>query len=167
MTNPPSGRLEQTSRGPDLVLSRAFKASIDDVWASVTEPERSARWFGRWTGDEPGPGRTIKVQMAYEEGAPWMEMRIEACEAPRRLAVVSLGEGEESGWQLEVLLAEAGDRTELRLIHHLTTTEGVGEVGPGWEYYLDMLVAAREDAAQPVFDDYYPSMKVYYEALRP
>lgn len=163
MTNPPTGRLEMTPRGPDLVLTRSFNAGIDDVWASVTEPERSARWFGRWTGDDPGPGRTIKVQMAYEENAPWTEMRIDACEAPHRLAVT----GTEDGWSMEVQLTASGERTELRLIHHLDSTEGIGDVGPGWEYYLDMLVAARDGAPQPVFEDYYPSMRAYYETLRP
>ncbi|MBM2616062.1 SRPBCC family protein [Actinoplanes sp. LDG1-06] len=166
MTNPPTGRLVPTPTGPDLILTREFKAGLDDVWASVTEPERSARWYGRWTG-EAGPGNIIKVQLAYEEGAPWTEMRIDACEPPHRLAVTGIDDTGAAGWRLEVLLTAAGDRTELRLIHHLDTTEGVGEVGPGWEYYLDMLVAARDGSVQPVFDDYYPSMKNYFEALRP
>jgi hypothetical protein len=48
-------------------------------------------------------------------------------------------------------------------VHHLESTEGVGEVGPGWEYYLDLLVAARGSTPKPTFDDYYPSMKPYFE----
>ncbi|MGK5678253.1 SRPBCC family protein [Actinoplanes sp. URMC 104] len=160
MTNPPTGRLD----GDDLVITRSFRAGIDDVWASVTEPGRTARWFGRWTG-EAGPGRTIKVQMAYEEGAPWMEARIDACEPPHRLAVSTVDEA--GAWHLELQLTAAGDRTELRLVHHLTTTEGIGEVGPGWEYYLDNLVAARDGTSLPSFSDYYPSMKEYFEGLLP
>ena len=50
-------------------------------------------------------------------------------------------------------------------MHHLDTTDGVGEMGPGWEYYLDMLVAARDGSPTPSFDDYYPAMKPYFEAL--
>lgn len=38
-------------------------------------------------------------------------------------------------------------------------------VGPGWEYYLDMLVAARDGAPKPDFDDYYPTMKSYFAEL--
>ena len=41
----------------------------------------------------------------------------------------------------------------------------MGEVGPGWEYYLDMLVAAREGASLPKFDTYYPAQKDYFTAL--
>jgi uncharacterized protein YndB with AHSA1/START domain len=163
MTDSPTGRLEPTPDGTDLVLTRVFRAGVEDVWASITESDRTARWFGPWEG-EAAPGRTVKVQMAHEEGAPWMDFRIDACDPPRRLAVSSAGE---SGvWHVELLLAYADGRTELRLVHHLETTDGIGEVGPGWEYYLDMLAAAREGTPGRDFTDYYPSMKPYYETLR-
>ena len=86
MTNPPNGRLIQDVDGNRLVVRRTFQAAIDDVWASVTEPDRTARWFGTWRG-EPGPGRLIEVQMGFEDEAPWLEKRIDACEPPRRLAL--------------------------------------------------------------------------------
>lgn len=68
MTPKPTGRL----RGNDLVLTRSFRAPIDDVWTSITHPESTARWFGRWEGS-PGAGGSIRVQMGFEEGAPWAE----------------------------------------------------------------------------------------------
>jgi hypothetical protein len=37
-----------------------------------------------------------------------------------------------------------------------------GEAGPGWEYYLDVLVASRAGEKLPSFEDYYPSQKAYY-----
>ena len=159
MTGTPSARLH----GTDLVLTRTFPAPVEDVWASLTDPERTARWYGRWEGDA-APGRTIKVQMAYEESAPWTDMRVDACEAPRRLA---LSASDESGtWRIELLLTERDGGTELRFVQHLDTTEGIGEIGPGWEYYLDMLAASREGAPLPSFDDYYPAMRAYFEGLR-
>jgi uncharacterized protein YndB with AHSA1/START domain len=163
MTSPPTGRLFPTVDGNDLVVSRTFRAPIEDVWASVTESDRTARWFGAWEGDA-GPGRMIKMQMAFEEQAPWFDVRIDACEPPRRLALTT---NDESGnWRIELLLSPADGRTELRLVHHLDTTEGVGEMGPGWEFYLDMLVAARDGSPTPSFDDYFPAMKPYFEGLR-
>ncbi|GAA0527633.1 hypothetical protein GCM10010172_05200 [Paractinoplanes ferrugineus] len=159
MSPTPTGRLF----GDDLVLTRTFRAPIDDVWASITVSERTARWFGPWEG-VAAQGRTIKVQMAYEEGAPWMDMLIEACEAPRRLAVSSGAEPDV--WRLEMVLTERAGVTELRFTQHLSSTEGVGEVGPGWEYYLDGLVASRDGVALPEFGDYYPAQKEYFEALR-
>ncbi|GAA3567914.1 hypothetical protein GCM10022419_055930 [Nonomuraea rosea] len=163
----PTGRLIRTEAGSDLVLRRTFRASAEDVWASVSESDRTARWFGPWEG-VAAPGRTIKVQMAYEEQAPWCEMRIDACEPPRRLALSMVDE--HGAWRLELLLSEADGTTELRFVQHLDSEEGVGDVGPGWEYYLDLLVAARagttEDTVKPAWDDYYPAMKPYFEKQR-
>jgi uncharacterized protein YndB with AHSA1/START domain len=158
MSPTPTGRLF----GNDLVLTRTFRAPIEDVWASLTEPERTARWFGPWEGDA-GPGRTIKVQMIHEEGKPWMDMIIDACEPPRRLAISGTGE---HGWHMDMELVESAGVTELRFTHHMTDTEGVGGYGPGWEFYLDALVASRDGQPTPVFDDYYPAMKEYFEAQR-
>ncbi|SDN02293.1 SRPBCC family protein [Allokutzneria albata] len=163
MKRTPTGRLFGTDSGTDLVLDRTFRAPIEDVWASVTESERTARWFGPWEGDA-GPGRTVKLRLAFEEQQPWCDLRIDACSPPRQLAVSMKDEA--GNWRLELDLSEQDGVTTLRLTHHLDSDEGVGEVGPGWEYYLDMLVAAREGSSQPDFTEYYPEMKPYFEAQR-
>lgn len=157
MSPTPTGRLF----GNDLVLTRTFSAPATDVWASLTDPERTARWFGPWQG-EAAPGRTIKVQMALEEGQPWMDMTIDACEPPRRLGLSAVDE--HGSWHLDLVLAESDGVTELRFTQHLTDRAGVGEVGPGWEFYLDALVAARDGRPMPDFDEYYPAMKEHFEA---
>ncbi|EMF57834.1 MULTISPECIES: SRPBCC family protein [Streptomyces] len=162
MTLEPTGQLVPTPSGHDLVLTRTYSAPARDVWASVTEPERTARWFGPWRG-EAAPGRTVEVQMAFEESAPWCPIRIEACEPPHRLAVSM--DDEAGSWSLELLLTETEGATELRLIHHLASPEAVGSIGPGWDYYLDMLTAARRGGPRPDFEDYYPAQKAYYESL--
>ncbi|GAA1270344.1 hypothetical protein Psi02_20650 [Planotetraspora silvatica] len=162
MSLTPTGRLLRTGAGSDLILTRTFRAPAEDVWASLTEPDRTARWFGPWEG-EAAPGRTIKVQMTYEEQAPWCEMRIDACDPPRRLALSTTDEF--GAWKVELSLSEADGATELRFVHHLVGEDGIGEIGAGWEYYLDMFVAAREGSPRPDFTDYYPSMKGYFEAL--
>ncbi|MFC4017301.1 SRPBCC family protein [Micromonospora sp. GCM10011542] len=162
MTSSPTGRLFRTATGTDLVLTRTLRAPADDVWASLTEPDRTARWFGPWEGDA-APGRTIRVQMAFEDQEPWFDVRVDACEPPRRLAVSTVDEA--GAWHLEFLLASVDAGTELRLVQHLTSTEGIGAVGPGWEYYLDLFTAARDGSPRPNFDDYYPAMAPYFEAL--
>ncbi|HEX2188874.1 MAG TPA: SRPBCC family protein [Longimicrobiaceae bacterium] len=158
----PSGRLLRTPAGRDLVVVRTFRAPIEDVWASITESERTARWFGSWTG-EPGPGRTIQVTMGFEEGTEPTAATIEACEPPRHLSLRT--QDAYGSWHLEAHLSEAGGVTELRFTHHLDAKVDVGDVGPGWEYYLDMLAASREDAPLPRFEDYYPAQKEYYLGL--
>jgi uncharacterized protein YndB with AHSA1/START domain len=146
-------------RGNDLILTRTFRAPIDDVWTSVTESESTARWFGSWEGDA-GPGKTVRLQMLHEKGQPQMNVTIEKCEAPRHLVVAAKDDSGE--WRLELTLTQTGDTTELRFVHHLSDRKLAGDVGPGWEYYLDMLVAAREGRALPSFEDYYPAQKAHY-----
>jgi uncharacterized protein YndB with AHSA1/START domain len=162
MTPRPNGQLLGTADGRDLVLTRSFRAGIDDVWASITESERTARWFASWTG-EPGPGKTIRYKLVFEGDAPEADMTIDACEPPHHLAVST--RDEYGTWRLEARLTENEGVTELTFIHHLDEGADVGSVGPGWEYYLDMLVASRTGDQLPDFDDYYPAQKGYYEGL--
>jgi uncharacterized protein YndB with AHSA1/START domain len=161
MNPTPTGRIVRTPEGRDLVIVRTFRAPIEDVWASITEPERTARWFGPWRG-EAGPGRTITYSMAFEEGDTEAQMTIEACEPPRHLALRATNDY--GSWHLEAHLSEAAGVTELRFTQHLDPKTSIGDVGPGWEYYLDNLVASRDGAPLPQFSDYYPSQKPYYEA---
>jgi uncharacterized protein YndB with AHSA1/START domain len=165
MTPKPTGRLLSTKEGRDLVLTRSFQAPIEDVWASISESERTGRWFASWTG-EPGPGNTIRATLQFEEGKPETDMTIDACEPPRHLAVSS--HDVYGTWRLEATLVERDGVTELTFVQHLDDGVGIGEVGPGWEYYLDRLVFSRDEGTvEPTFDDYYPSQKGYYEQLTP
>ena len=164
---PDDPRLVRGQSGPDLVLSRSLAAGIDDVWATLTDPARTPGWYGPWEG-EGGAGHTIRVQMLFEGGRPWLPMRIDACERPTRLAVSMLED--QGDWRLEVQLAETAGSTRLSLIHHLTALDGLGEIGPGWEYYLDLFGAALLGGAgaerpAPSFGDYYPARSHSFTAL--
>jgi uncharacterized protein YndB with AHSA1/START domain len=154
MNPQPTGRIQ----GNDLILKRSFKAPIEDVWTSITDSDSTVRWFGRWEGT-PGVGNTIRILMVFEKGDAWSEAHIDACERPRHLALTTAGD---YGVCIEVSLAQQGDTTELTFVHHLKDKKMVGDWGPGWEYYLDNLVAARANATLPTFDDYYPSQKQYF-----
>ena len=155
MSPTPTGRVT----GNDLVLTRRFRAPIEDVWTSVTVSEHTARWFGPWER-KPGSDTAIRIQMVQEQGAPWVNGEIVACDPPRRL---ELQTSDDYGlWRMELTLVQQGDTTELTFVHHLADHAMVGEVGPGWEFYLDLLVAAREGGARRTFEDYYPAQKPYY-----
>lgn len=167
MTPIPHGRLQSTPDGYDLVLTRQFPAPITDVWASLTEPDRTARWYGPWEG-EGRPGRTVRLQMTAEDGAPWTDVHIDECEPPEHLAVTSL---DDTGtFRLELWLSESAGRTTLRFVQHLDTLDGVADFGPGWEYYLDRLavsltgpLAGRSALAWP---DYVGQREHYAELAR-
>ena len=94
-------------------------------------------------------------------------MRIDACDPPRHLAVTSQMPGEADAsatWQMVLDLAEVDGVTTLTFGQSLPDPAMAESVGPGWEYYLDRLVAAEEgrDPATLVWDDYYPVLKDAY-----
>ncbi|MFC6012492.1 SRPBCC domain-containing protein [Nocardia lasii] len=160
----PTGEIVVTARGRDLVIGRALGLPIEEVWARLTDPHLTSAWYGTWEG-QPGAGHTIKVQMRFEEGEPWTDMRIDECTPPIHLALSST---DQIGlWQLEVTLLDVGAATEFRLVHHLTSEYQLAEIpqiGPGWEYYADMFVAACTHTERPDFADYFPAMSGYYAA---
>lgn len=161
MTTPtPTGRLVTTDAGLDLVVTRTLPGSIDDAWASITEPDRTARWVGRWEGDA-APGATVRLQLGYEADSPWSDLKIVKCERPRRLHAVILTPG--APWAVELELTPAGSHTELRFTHRGVVADEVPSVAPGWEWYLDQLIASMSGEPLPSFDDYYPGQGPYYQ----
>jgi uncharacterized protein YndB with AHSA1/START domain len=156
---PPTGRVRRTPLGADLIIKRTLPGSLEDVWTSITASESTARWFGPWEGDA-GPGKTVRLQMAFEKDMPPCNVLIEVCEPPRHL-VVSMKD-DHGHWRLEATLASAGAATELTFVQHMDDAAQAADSGPGWEYYLDMLVAAHGRQPLPAFDDYYPSQRDHY-----
>ncbi len=161
MTLDPTGRI--TRKGDDLVLSitREFRAPIEDVWAAVTESGRLARWIGTWTGD-PASGR-VSFTMTAEEGAEPEDMEIRECEPPRSLKVTA--HAGDFHWDLELLLEEHDGVTLLTFEQPHIDPQGAESIGPGWEYYLDRLVAAETGGEVEAIDfdrDYYPAMLEHY-----
>ena len=157
----PTGQISREGDRRTLVITREFKAPIEDVWASVTEPARLERWIGTFTGD-PRSGR-VAFRMTAEEGAPSEDMEIRECVPPRVLKVTShVGEDQ---WLLDLTLEEHDGLTTLTFAQPEVDPVAAESVGPGWEYYLDRLVAAESggDVASVDFDrDYYPAMLEHY-----
>lgn len=167
-TPSPTGRREERAGRQFVVMERHFDAPIDAVWAAITEPERLARWIGTWTGD-PQTG-SVDFRMLYEgEGAMVEVFTIDACEPPTRLELTSTApfDGEAPvEWHLVLDLAETAGVTTLTFAQSVPDPVMAESVGPGWEYYLDRLVAAETggDAATIDFDDYYPSQSGHYRS---
>jgi uncharacterized protein YndB with AHSA1/START domain len=167
MTVTPTGRLERIGERLTLFVTRTFHAPIEDVWAAVTEPERLERWLGTWHGD-PASG-TVSFRMGFEgDDASYEQMEIRECEAPRTLKVTSnVGP---YVWYLDVELTEADGVTTLAFSQPDLDHEDSLSVGPGWEYYLDRLVAVETGGVPPEtadFErDYYPAMAEHYREQR-
>ncbi|WP_278259564.1 SRPBCC family protein [Nocardioides convexus] len=147
-------------------MTRTFRAPVADVWAAVTESDRLARWIGTWTGD-PASGEVL-FQMTYEGDEVGGEtFRIDECVPPYRLRITTTmpkDDGTADHWRLRVDLAEEDGVTTLTFAQDLPDPTIAENVGPGWEYYLDRMVAAETgtDPAAVVWEDYYPAMSDHY-----
>ena len=163
----PTGRLEPRADGRpggDAVFERSFRAPAAEIWAAVTRPERLERWIGTWQG-RPSTGR-VTFTMTAEDGAEPQEVRIERCDEPSVLTVAF--RVADAGWRVSLRLAETDGTTTLGLVHHLEPGDDLPSYGPGWEYYLDRLVAVETSKVDPgtvSFDDYFPAQASYYEKL--
>lgn len=148
-----------------LSLQRVFSAPVTDVWASITESDRLARWFGTWTGD-PSMGRVLVTMNAEAAPIPPAPYDIHVCEPPHRLDVSAVDEY--GAWRLVAELVEADGRTTLTLRQEDVDPGTLGETGPGWEWYLDRLVAASTDRPLPSLDDFdteYMPLAAAYAAM--
>jgi hypothetical protein len=92
-------------------------------------------------------------------------MVVDECDPPHRLSVHS--ETDYGTWYLEMDLAEADGRTTFTFSQRITDPSTAADIGPGWDYYLDRLVAAETggDVAAIDFTDYHEPNKEYYRAL--
>ncbi|MDO9455945.1 SRPBCC domain-containing protein [Nocardioides sp.] len=141
-----------TRVGADLAFTRTFAAPIDDVWAACTEPARMERWIGTWSGD-PASGEVVFRMTAEGDDVPEEVYDVLVCEPPRRFVVRSRedapfsedGSGPRVHWQHTLELTEADGTTTLTFSQAVPEgpvgADMVASVGPGWDYYLDRLVA--------------------------
>jgi uncharacterized protein YndB with AHSA1/START domain len=112
-----------------VLLRRGYPAEIEDVWETLTNPDRIKRWFLPISGD-------LRVGGSFQtEGNAGGE--IVACEAPRLLRV-SWGEPTSI---VELRLSEADGDTTVELEHTVPleiARSGAGAlfVGPGWDLTL-------------------------------
>jgi uncharacterized protein YndB with AHSA1/START domain len=163
MNAEPNGRITREGDQRVLTITRVFRAPIQDVWAAVTEPDRLLRWIGTFTGD-PASGR-VKFRMTAEEGAQEEDMEIRECTPPQVLKVTA--HTSEGHWHLDLLLEEHDGTTTLTFAQPDIDPVAAEMIGPGWEYYLDRLVAAETGGDVQAIDfdrDYYPAMLEHYRA---
>ena len=131
------GRVTEVPAGVQVQFRRRWPDPIADVWAALTEPDRAARWFGRYDG-ERRVGGSGTLTMTHEEGSTGEPMRIVECDAPRRLVVQWESE---QAWRIELDLAEEGDGTVLLFTQVFPPGTDAGDYELGWHWYLDMLDA--------------------------
>ncbi len=157
----PAGQVVREAGGTSLVFVRSWDRTIAEVWSALTDPDRLAAWFGRWTGD-PASGSVHLTPTGEGDGAQAEPVTIDVCEPPHRLAVTTSGGG--ARWPLDLALTERpGGGTSLRFVHRLTADDDVPSTGVGWHYYLDRLDAVVEGRPPTeAWDDYFPALTTHY-----
>jgi uncharacterized protein YndB with AHSA1/START domain len=145
----PTGTVDPAAR--TLTLTRSFAAPIEDVWASITESDRLARWFGTWTGD-PADGFVMFTMNAEPGEIPPVRYDIHDCEPPRLLRISATDDA--GHWVLAAELAEDDAVTTLTFRQEEIDPAAAHETGPGWEWYLDRLVASTTGEPPPGLDDF-------------
>ncbi|MGX1768460.1 SRPBCC domain-containing protein [Dietzia sp. NPDC055343] len=161
MSTPPTASGSLTESGA-VVFTRRLPISREQAWAAVTDPARTARWIGPWSGD-PASG-TVELTMTVEGGSPTSTVEVRRCEEPVVL-VVTTGPG---GWVLTVRVEGDDDEAVISLEQDIPDAESAASIGPGWDFYLDRLVeaeAGRDPDALGFDPDYYPGLAGYYREL--
>src|SRR6266581_5951602 len=87
-----------------------FDTDIDDLWSALTDPRRLARWIGEVEGDlRLGGEFRARFFTSGWEGTG----RVEACEPPRRLLLLTKDAGQPDEHVIEATLTADDDQTIL------------------------------------------------------
>jgi uncharacterized protein YndB with AHSA1/START domain len=119
-------------------IEHRVETDVEDVWSAITEPERLARWYGEIEGDLRVGGQfRASVHASGWEGTG----RVEECERPRRLLVVSKGADEPNEDSTEVTLTGDGDQTVLVVEQRGLPLHLLWAYGAGLQMHVEDLAA--------------------------
>jgi uncharacterized protein YndB with AHSA1/START domain len=115
-----------------------FDTDIDDLWSALTDPRRLARWMGEVEGDLRLGGQfRARFFASGWEGTG----RVEACEPPRRLLLMTRQPGQPDEQVIEVTLAADGDQTVLVWEERGMPLDQLAAYGGGVQVHVEDLAA--------------------------
>jgi uncharacterized protein YndB with AHSA1/START domain len=115
-----------------------FDTDIDDLWSALTDPRRLARWMGEVEGDlRLGGEFRARFFASGWEGTG----RVEACEPPRRLLLLTKQPGQPDEQVIEVTLAADGDQTILVWEERGMPLDLLAAYGAGIQVHVEDLAA--------------------------
>jgi uncharacterized protein YndB with AHSA1/START domain len=138
-----SSRVIGTVRSADgkgaVRMEDRFDTDIDDLWSALTEADRLARWLGDFEGDLRLGGKfSARFFATGWEGTG----RVESCEPPRRLLVLTVMPGKpEEEHAIEATLTADGDQTVLVLEERGMPLNLLAEYGVGVQVHVEDLAA--------------------------
>jgi uncharacterized protein YndB with AHSA1/START domain len=121
-----------------------FDTDIDDLWSALTDPHRLARWMGEVEGDlRLGGEFRARFFASGWEGTG----RVEACEPPRRLLLLTEQPGQTDEHVIEATLTADGDQTILVWEERGMPLDHLAAYGAGIQVHVEDLasyLAGRE-----------------------
>ena len=136
------GRILGTLRSADgkgvVRMEDRFDTDMDDLWSALTDPRRLARWLGDVEGDlHLGGEFRARFFASGWEGTG----RVEACEPPRHLLVLTKEPGQPDEHVIEVTLATDGDQTILVWEERGLPLDHLAAYGSGIQVHVEDLAA--------------------------
>src|SRR5262245_16845391 len=138
----------RTADGKGVVrIEDRYDTDIEDLWSALTDPARVARWYGVIEGDLRRGGQfKVHIEAAGLNGVG----RVEVCEPPKRLLVVTTEVDEP--WQhnrsaplfdksIEATLTTEGDHTRLVIEACGMPLDKIAFYGVGWQIHAENLAA--------------------------
>ena len=139
-----------------------FDTDIDDVWSAFTDPRRLARWLGEIAGDlRLGGEFRARYFASGWEGTG----RVEACEPPRRLLVLTKQPDQPDEHAIEVTLAADGGQTILVLEERGMPLDLLAAYGAGVQVHVEDLAAHLAGRARCDADARWAELMPAYQEL--
>jgi uncharacterized protein YndB with AHSA1/START domain len=129
----------RSAEGKGIVrMEDRFDTDVDDLWSALTDPRRLARWLGKVEGDLRLGGEF----RAHFFASGWEGTgRVEACEPPQRLLVLTKHAGKADEQVIEVRLSADGDETILVWEERGMPLDLLAPYGAGVQVHVEDLAA--------------------------
>lgn len=128
----------RVANGTGIVrLEDRFDTDVEDLWSALTDPGRLARWLGEINGDlhQGGEFRARFFASGWEGTC-----RVEVCDPPRRLMLLTQSEGEPDG-VFEIILTADGAQTVLVIEDRGVPLDHIAAYGAGDQIHIEDLAA--------------------------
>lgn len=140
-TIPGGDRLLSSLRSADGVgvvrVEDRIDTTIDDLWSALSDPHRLSGWLGEIEGDLR-PGGTFRAHLTSQwEGTG----RIDVCEPPRWLRVVTKHMRQIDEHPIEAILTPDGDGSILVIEERGMPVDHLPDYGAGWQVQIEDLAA--------------------------
>jgi uncharacterized protein YndB with AHSA1/START domain len=113
-----------------------FDTDVEDLWSTLTDPSRLARWVAEVNGDLRLGGEFRARFTSGWEGPG----RVDVCEPPRRL-LVTMDPGQDDQTVIEAEIVPDGDQSRLVLEERGLPLDEASAHGAGWQVHIEDLAA--------------------------